>query len=155
MIHVIARGIESGYIVQYEVPHIIKSIQVKGDPSEELNLSGSDIVDIKDNAFKNVNHIKSLNLSKNELSELRRSTFAGLTNLENLDLSRNLISKLSVPFAHLRSLKHLNLSSNIIVSPMPADFFGLPKSCVIRLEDNYISSISQELLGNNYHLILD
>ena len=155
MNHVIAKGVESGYIVQYTGARTLESIKVKGDPSEELNLSGESILDIKDNAFENVSHIKFLNLSNNCLTVLRRSPFASLTNLERLDLSRNVISKMERPFAHLRKLKHLNLSNNIITEPKADDFVGLTKSCVIRLRDNYISFISDERLRKNYYLIVD
>ena len=155
MILVIARGVEGGYISEYTGARTLGSIKVRGDPSEELNLSGESIVDIKDNAFENVSHIKSLNLSNNYLTELRPSPFASLTNLELLDLSKNAISNMTRPFAHLSNLKHLDLSYNIMTELMADHFFGLPKSCNILLKENTISFRSDEDLRNKYHLILN
>ena len=154
MILVIARGVESGYIVQYTGVLMLASIEIEGVPSEELNLSHRIILDIKDNAFENVSHIKSLNLSNNYLTELRPSPFASLTNLEYLDLSRNVISNMTRPFAHLSNLKHLDLSYNTIKKLEADHFFGLKKSCHILLKDNKISVSSDEDLGNKYNFIL-
>ena len=155
MIHVIARGVQSGYIIRYASPGILESVDVEGQASEELNLSGSSIQEIKDNAFQNATRLKSLNLSENELLTLRRRTFAGLTNLENLDLSGNLLARTTTAFVHLSHLRHLNLSNNVLTSLTTDDLFGVPGSCTIRLKFNYISQINLELLSHNYHIIID
>ena len=148
MIFATGRGIEiNNYVVKFmsKYPSILDSIEVTGNPSEELNLSRWNITDIKDNAFKNVNHIKNLNLSHNLLSVLRPGSFASLTNLESLDLSHNIIFKITRPFADLTNLNYLNLANNLILELKAGDFFGLTKSCVILVKGNNISSMSDEL----------
>ena len=144
----------NNYIVKFmsEYPSILESINVNGDPSEELNLSRLNITDIKDNAFENVSHIKILNLSSNLLTVLRPSPFAILKNVEYV--SRNIISEIRKPFSHLNNLNLLDLSNNRISELMAGDFFGLTKSCVILLKGNNIFSMSTQLFRNTSHPIV-
>ena len=123
----------------------MKGIEVIGDRSEELNLSGFRIATVAKDAFKNVSHIRVLNLSNNSLYKLRKAPFASLTNLEHLNLSYNRISEMRRPFEYLSNLKDLDLSNNQLKELRESDFFGLSTSCVILLQDNNIRTISTEL----------
>ena len=146
----------STHVVKFmsDFPHIAESIEVIGDPREVLDLSHHSIVDLTNNVFKNVCHIKMLNLSYNSLPGLRYTTFASLTKLEYLDVSHNNIHKLIKPFAHLSNLKLLDLSNNDMHNLMTSDFFGLTESCVILLKGNEISFMSAELFENKSYSII-
>ena len=126
----------------------IEGIQVINGPLQELSLSDLNIVNITDNAFKNVSNIKVLDLSHNLLIVLRDTPFAILTKLEHLSLSHNKIVQMKKPFSHLTNLKVLDLSNNHIRRLNAGDFFGLTESCVILLKHNNISSMSTELFKN-------
>ena len=147
--------INSTYVVKFknigpfsEDVTIVDSIEVIGDRSEELNLSGFDIENFAKDVFKNVSHIKVLNLSNNSIYNLRETSFASLTNLEHLNLSYNSISEMSRPFVYLTNLKELDLSNNPLKSLRESHFYGLSTSCVILLKHNNIRTISSELFEN-------
>ena len=126
----------------------VDSIEVIGDRSEELNLSGFSIKNFAKDAFKNVSHIRVLNLSNNSIYKLRQAPFANLTNLEHLNLSYNRICKMRRPFVYLSNLKDLDLSNNPLKWLRKSDFYGLSTSCVILLKHNNIRKISTELFEN-------
>ena len=139
------------YVIKFEndTQNTLKRIEVIGDPSEELNLSGLSLEAINMNAFENIHHIKILNLSINSLSLLWENMFTSLTNLEQLHLSHNNIRYLTKPFVGLSNLKILDLSNNLIMNFRTSDFFGLTKSCVILLKGTInIDTISTELFEN-------
>ena len=127
---------------------IVDSIEVIGDRSEELNLSGFSIGTFAKDVFKNVSHIKVLNLSNNSIFELRETSFASLTNLEHLNLSYNSIIEMRRPFVYLTNLKELDLSNNPLKWLSESHFYGLSTSCVILLKHNNIERISSELFEN-------
>ena len=131
-------------------PITLESIEVIGEPSEELNLSGLKLDNIEDIAFENVSHIKNLNLSNNQLTYLSKNTLASLTYLEQLDVSNNNLLEITKPFVSLGNLKVLDLSNNRIKKFGATDFFGLTKSCVIFLNGTmHIDTMSTELFENN------
>ena len=131
--------------IKNDILNTLKSIEIIGDLSEELNLSGLNLNEIGDFAFDNVTHIKILNLSNNSLTWLWENTLANLRNLEELYLSNNYINNMRIPFAGLRNLKFLDLSKNSIAYLRASDFFGLTKSCVISLNGDDIFTMSTEL----------
>ena len=138
------------YVVKIENDYrnTLKSIEIIGDPSEKLNLSGLSLHRINNTAFDAVSHIKILDLSNNSLSVLLKRTFVKLTNLEEFYLSHNDISRLKNPFASLSNLKILDLSNTPIKNLSSGDFFGLTESCVIFLEGDAIFAMSTELFQN-------
>ena len=123
----------------------VKDIEVIGDRSEELNLSGFRIRNVAKDTFKNVSHIRVLNLSNNSLYELHEAPFASLTNLEHLNLSYNCINVMRRPFLYLSNFKELDLSNNQLKRLKESDFFGLSTLCVILLQHNNIRTMSTEL----------
>ena len=131
----------------------IKSIEVIGESTEELDLSGSGIFNFTENAFENCSHVKTLHLYNNLLNKLQDNTFASLTTLTELDLSNNLISEMRTPFVNLKNLLVLNLSYNLIDSLNATDFFGLTASTIF-LEGNNISDMSTELFENKSNPII-
>ena len=141
--------INSTYVVKLENTRRssvnVKGIEVIGDRSEELNLSGFRIANVAKDAFRNVSHIRVLNLSNNSLYKLRQAPFASLTNLEHLNLSYNRINEMRRPFEYLSNLKDLDLSNNRLTQLRESDFFGLSTSCVILLQRNNIRTMSTEL----------
>ena len=132
---------------------IVDNIEVIGDRSEELNLSGFSIKNFAKDAFKNVSHIKVLNLSNNSIYKLRETSFASLTNLERLNLSYNSICEMRRPFVYLSNLKDLDLSNNPLKWLRESDFYGLSTLCVILLKHNNIRTISTKLFENKSCLI--
>ena len=147
--------IDSTYVVKFtnirlffQDVTIVDNIEVIGDRSEELNLSGFSIKNFAKDAFKNVSHIKVLNLSNNSIYKLRETSFASLTNLEHLNLSYNSICEMRRPFVYLSNLKDLDLSNNPLIWLRASDFYGLSTSCVILLKHNNIRTISSELFEN-------
>ena len=143
--------IKNNCIVKFssEFLNTIESIEVIGNRSEELNLSGSKIESFTKNAFENVSHIRFLNLSNNFLCGLGETAFASLTNLEYLDLSHNIIFGTIKTFVGLSNLKELDLSHNFIRNLEAGYFSGLTNSCVILLKDNFIETMSTKIFENN------
>ena len=82
----------NNYVITIEkkVVNTLKNIEVIGDPSKELDLSGLTLHEINKNAFDNVSHVKILDLSNNALTRLWEDAFAKLMNLEKLVLSQNI-----------------------------------------------------------------
>ena len=125
------------------------SIDIIGDPSKELPLSGLGLEQIYDNTFENVTQIQILNLSNNLLSVLQENIFVNLTNLEQLNLSYNNIIKFNKTFVGLINLKVLDLSNNKITKLQASDFFGITIAFVILLKGNInIHNISTEVFEN-------
>ena len=125
----------------------------------DLDLSGNQLVQIKNNSFgfSNVSSsssLSSLNLSNNRLASIDQLAFDGLKNLRLLSLNDNFVDDLNGIFSHLAALEWLNVSSNKVDW---FDYAFLPPSLTsLDLSNNLITDLSNFYGLENFRLqVLD
>ncbi|XP_071576144.1 uncharacterized protein [Temnothorax nylanderi] len=113
-----------------------------------LDLCDLDLLEIRENAFKNVS-TDTLHLDLgNRISVLKRESFRGLPNLKVLYLDSNVVPLSGHLFADLRHLQLLSLMFNKIDSIPKDSFAGLSSLIWLYLGYNDIEAIEAESFSN-------
>lgn len=109
----------------------------------ELRITGSQLSEIQDNAFQNLNSLRKLTLRENQIYSLSKNAFSGLGYLSDLDLSRNKIQSFSnlEVLNPLTSLRYLDLGYNLI-NDIPTGLFTAQRSLqTLKLEGNHLGNL--------------
>ena len=116
---------------------------------EELTLKQNQISTLPEDVFDNLIQLEELDLRQNQISTLPANVFSNLTELEDLNLSSNQVGSLPTNvFANLTQLEDLNLSGNQISSLSSSVFRNLRQLEDLDLSSNQISSLSSNVFSN-------
>ena len=110
-----------------------------------LELSGSPVRTITDNAFEGAKNLQQLMLMSIGLTDINETTFKGLSNnLQELQLSSNKIQRIShKAFQHLSGLQVLGLESNML-TVLPRNVFS-NISAWVRLSGNPLACLPENV----------
>lgn len=118
-----------------------------------LEISSSEIMEIKENSFNNSKGLYICDLSRNKLETLKNLTFVGATHLNILNLNYNKISEIQVgAFSKLSSLSELKLSFNKLKTIDPSLFSDLLELNYLHLDNNQIEVIEPTTFLKNNEL---
>ena len=114
----------------------------------ELDLSSSNISNLKSGDFSGLSGLKRLHLQENQLTALPENLFGGLASLEHLSLRENQLESLDNDlFSNLASLRTLSLRANRL-NALPAGVFAR----LARLEElgvgaNQLASLPEDVFS--------
>lgn len=118
-----------------------------------LEISSSEIMEIKENSFNNSKGLYICDLSHNKLTILKNQTFIGATHLNILNLNYNQISDIQIgAFSKLSSLSELKLSFNKLKSIDSNLFSDLLELNYLQLDNNQIEVIEPTTFLKNIEL---
>ena len=111
----------------------------------ELSITGTQLSEIQDSAFKTLLSLQKLRLSRNQIYSLTENAYYGLSHLHELDLSHNKIRSLySQVLNPLISLRRLDLSYNLI-NDIPAGLFTAQRNLqILTLQGNHVGNLRGE-----------
>ncbi|XP_070550173.1 toll-like receptor 13 [Ptychodera flava] len=128
-----------------------------------LDLGNNNLTEISPFAFEGVPKLEKLVLTKNQILSIHQDSFQGLSNINELDLTRNYI--LHIPnstFSALPSLRILKLRNNalLLLDVINGPFrhlnnlteLSISYSMPVVQNLNYVSTITELEIGNDYHL---
>jgi Leucine-rich repeat (LRR) protein len=123
---------------------------------EVLNMSHSNVQEIRRNTFQMASNLQTLYLDHNKISALGPSTLTEAKWLKSVDLSSNQISFIHVnAFGWLEFLNHVDLSHNLLVTLDPSTFHGYRWLDEIYLNDNRINSLNRQMFRGQSWTVLD
>lgn len=120
----------------------------------EVRISGSQLSEIQDNAFSNLNSLRKLKLQNNQIYSVSKNAFKGLGYLQELDLSRNRIQSFASleVLNPLTSLRYLDLSYNLL-NDIPTGMFTAQRSLqTLTLEGNHFGTLRGDSLQGLHNL---
>lgn len=118
-----------------------------------LEISSTQIMEIKENSFNNSKGLYICDLSNNKLKILKNQTFIGATHLNILNLNYNKISEIQIgAFTKLSSLSELKLSFNELKSIDSNLFSDLLELNYLHLDNNQIEVIEATTFLKNVEL---
>ncbi|XP_077414269.1 chondroadherin-like protein [Vanacampus margaritifer] len=118
-----------------------------------LNLKGSNIVKVKEGAFRMLGRVVSLNLAYNKIDILYQESFDGLSSLKELHLDHNHVEEIQPgAFLQLGSLNMLALTHNQLVYIPNMAFQGLQHIKWLRLSHNSINNLAPEAFASLFTL---
>ncbi|XP_046408188.1 chaoptin-like [Ischnura elegans] len=121
---------------------------------EKLQIESTQVRDLPERFFADMEAMKSLYLRKNKLKSLGRSFLSSMRSLEIIDLSKNEIKSLDDDvFLQTEKLSHVQLSENLLTT-LPTSLCSLRKLKFLLAEYNRITFIPQECLCNMPRLSL-
>ena len=118
-----------------------------------LDLSASEITELKQNDFSGLNSLEWLRLNENSLTELPHGIFKGLNSLKSLWLQNNSLAALrETVFSGLGRLRELVLFQNSL-SVLPEGIFsGLVELRTLRLQDNSLRTLPEGVFQGLHNL---
>ncbi|MDE2666159.1 MAG: leucine-rich repeat protein [Acidobacteriota bacterium] len=139
-----------------EVTRISTCGQVTGahlSSVRRLDLSASEITELKQNDFSGLNSLEWLRLNENSLTELPQGIFNGLNSLKGLWLQNNSLAALrDTVFSGLGRLRELVLFQNSL-SVLPEGIFsGLVELRTLRLQDNSLRTLPEGVFQGLHNL---
>ncbi|XP_077590910.1 chondroadherin-like protein [Stigmatopora nigra] len=118
-----------------------------------LNLQRSNIVKVKEGAFRMLGRVVSLNLAYNKIDILYQESFDGLSSLKELLLDHNHVEEIQPgAFLQLGSLNMLTLIHNQLVYIPNMAFQGLQNIKWLRLSYNSINNLAPEAFASLFTL---
>ncbi|XP_077367866.1 chondroadherin-like protein [Festucalex cinctus] len=118
-----------------------------------LNLQRSNIVKVKEGAFRMLGRVVSLNLAYNKIDILYQESFDGLSSLKELHLDHNHVEEIQPgAFLQLGSLNMLALTHNQLVYIPNMAFQGLQHIKWLRLSHNSINNLAPEAFASLFTL---
>ncbi|XP_046408073.1 chaoptin-like [Ischnura elegans] len=121
---------------------------------ENLQIIDTQVRDLPERFFADMEAMKSLYLRQNKLKSLGRSFLSSMRSLEVIDLSKNEIKSLDDDvFLKTEKLSHVQLSENLLTT-LPTSLCSLRKLEFLLAGYNRITFIPQECLCNMPHLSL-
>lgn len=116
------------------------TFDISGNQIQNLDLSSSNIVNVRDASFIGLVFLKSLNLTHNQIKSIHSGVFKGIKKLETLLLRNNSLTTLvSDGFKELESLRTIDLSENNIKTIELNAFNGMKSLYGINLNYNEIN----------------
>ena len=114
----------------------------------ELDLSSSNISNLKSGDFSGLSGIRRLHLQENQLAALPENVFDGLASLEQLSLYENQLESLENDlFSNLASLRTLGLRANRL-SALPAGVFArLARLEELSVGGNQLASLPEDVFS--------
>ena len=119
-----------------------------------LRIVKTQLSEVQDYAFKNLNTIRKLNLRENQIHVLSKNAFSGLGYLQELDLANNKIQSFSSleVLNPLTSLKILDLSYNLI-NDIPGGLFIAQRNLqTLTLEGNHLGNLQGDAFQGLHNL---
>lgn len=115
----------------------------------ELNISNTQTLTLRDYWFSKDNYVQILDISWNKLTVLRREDFRTLRRLLVANFSHNEIETIEqLAFSDLETLKELNLRNNRLNYLIDwGDLFSLE---VLNLDDNFLTKVKIISATQNY-----
>lgn len=113
--------------------------------TSSLNIHDLSLVEVHEDAFKNLSTTRLSLGQGNRISRLTRESFRGLANLEELHLENNRVTLKPGLFSELKELKALYLNFNRIDSVPELAFDGLPFLKWLSLRYNHLDVVDEEM----------
>nr|XP_023994639.1 insulin-like growth factor-binding protein complex acid labile subunit isoform X1 [Salvelinus alpinus] len=118
----------------------------------DLDMSGNNITDLSEAAFRSIKDLKTLRLDNDGLSSVPNAT-RNLPTLKKLDLSHNIIKILGCSdFSNLRRLEKLYLNDNLISNLEGCVFLDLRALNSLTLRRNRILNLGDAFTNGLQHL---
>ncbi|XP_046397763.1 leucine-rich repeat-containing G-protein coupled receptor 5-like [Ischnura elegans] len=115
---------------------------------ECLKITETEVRDLPERFFTDMESMKTLDLRRNKLKSLRRSFLSGMRNLEILDLGENVIESIDDDiFLQTERLTCIQLAKNLLKA-LPTSLCSLGKLETLYAEYNRISFIPQDCLNS-------
>lgn len=112
-----------------------------------LQLSSNGLESLPGEIFNSLHRLRALHLESNRISSLLPDTFLGLRKLSLLRLTNNSLTTVNASQFHaLHRLATLDLDFNKIGAIFGS--FNLPKLVYLKLNDNELASLSDEVVAN-------
>ncbi|XP_034566606.1 chondroadherin-like protein [Notolabrus celidotus] len=118
-----------------------------------LHLQRSNIITVKEGAFRTLGRMVSLNLAYNKIDILYQESFDGLSSLKELNLDHNRIEEIQPgAFSQLGFLNTLDLTHNQLVYIPNMAFQGLNNIKWLRLSHNALNNLAPEAFAGLFTL---
>ncbi|KAL7042838.1 hypothetical protein ACKWTF_001305 [Chironomus riparius] len=133
-----------GQIMRYVHPQILRTFTFL----RTLILKNVLLFEIDETSFFNCSDLEYLDLSNNILEYIGKGVFVRCPKLKIIDLSYNRLDRIEEQaFINLANLTQLNLEENfLVIYNQPSYSWNLPKLEILNLSDNYILTLSDNLI---------
>jgi hypothetical protein len=136
--------------ISFKESEIIKSVNQYFPNLTVLEITGTSIAEVPDNAFnkKTKSNLNKINLSGNNITRLGKEAF-NLTDITEIDLSKNKLMRITrrnFILDHIKNSLIIDLQNNFLnESSFEKDFFNSTQPIVLNLQNNKLKELKETI----------